>query len=406
MIDSGASPYAWLVDNVAVIGSFHAEENELGAAAFATNAILSPLPVNGAKAFRLLKRTHQLGPTSTSIFRRRPEDIDQICRFQKPVVLHEGYRVSPSLEYGDQIEALRSVLGPRLRASPPDVWLRWGSKPSFRRICAELLGENTVPPGAVFETGVEDADLAAFARSLGARQFPRIVKLPGSGGSGNTVIPADQTFDPRLLRTALVSRTNSSDAISIVVEDWVPWRVSLSVSYLIDPILGNVFLAACEQIVDRKKAKFIGSKSSSGLSAEDTRHVVGLVSSLTSAIAADGYVGVVAFDLIVGDWQGTVGHRLPSGERACVIECNPRMNRHNRIGLLVERIARTWSVRADRLEWKLKDVSSSGALQPDGLTDAKLPEHPRNPENPVRMDLTDGDRLMRLWIACNRESGF
>ena len=61
-------------------------------------------------------------------------------------------------------------------------------------------------------------------------------------------------------------------------------------------------------------------------------------------MATDGVLGVAAIDVIVGDGRGwgESGIPLPSGGRICVIECNPRLNRHNRVGMLVERLSRIW----------------------------------------------------------------
>ncbi|MFF4318724.1 hypothetical protein [Streptomyces sp. NPDC001568] len=398
--------YGWLLDEVAVIAAAHREESELGAAAFVTHALLSPLPRGAPAAARLRRWIQGCAPEPGSVFRESLGDISGAASFERRLVLHEGFRVDPAREAAADIERLRGVLGPRLRANSAELWLRWGAKAAFRQRCGELLGAAALPPGATY--AVDSAvGLASLAERIGTCAQPRVVKFPGTGGTGNVVLRGGEEFRPALFdRPADESDATSTDGpVDVVVETWLPWRVSVSVSYLIVPEVGCVFLAACEQVVDRSRATFVGSSSGVRLSAADLDAVRSYAEPLFAVMAEDGYVGVAAVDLIIGTgWTGS-GLELPSGSRVCFVECNPRMNRHNRVGLLVERLARTWGVSAARLSWRLADRPGWAPSQ-DGPPESARPcDRPPRPGGTTTIDLLDTARTMRLTIGLGDTRG-
>ncbi|MEU0968327.1 hypothetical protein ABZ357_23880 [Streptomyces sp. NPDC005917] len=398
--------YGWLLDEVAVIAAAHREESELGAAAFVTHAVLSPLPRSARAAARLRRWSDGCAPEPASVFRKSLGDIEGAASFGRRLVLHEGFRVDPAQEAAEDLERLRGALGPRLRANSRDLWLRWGAKTTFRQRCAELLGSAALPPGSAY-TVDSAVGLASFAERIGTCAQPRVVKFPGTGGTGNVVLRGGEEFRPALLDRCAdgPDGTLPDGPVDVVVETWLPWRVSVSVSYLIVPEVGCVFLAACEQVVDWSRATFVGSSSSVRLSAADLDAVRSYVKPLFAVMAEDGYVGVAAVDLIIGTgWTGS-GLELPSGSRVCCVECNPRMNRHNRVGLLVERLARTWGVPATRLSWRLTDRPGVAPSDDGPPEPARPPDRPPRPGETTTIDLVDTTRTMRLTVRLGDREG-
>jgi hypothetical protein len=117
-------------------------------------------------------------------------------------------------------------------------------------------------------------------------------------------------------------------------------------------------MAVCEQMVEPTRGAWVGSRTDRPLSEADTAALLGYLQRVIDAMLADGYVGVVALDVIVGPGIGWAGHglALPSGLRVGVVECNPRWNQHNRTGLVVERLARRWGMDSRELPWSMRNV--------------------------------------------------
>ena len=59
-----------------------------------------------------------------------------------------------------------------------------------------------------------------------------------------------------------------------------------------------------------------------------------------------------------------------------VIECNPRFNYHNKIGLVVERFARVWGIPSRDLRWTSVNVEASELRTVEAL----LASRPRDAE--------------------------
>ncbi len=361
--------YSSLIDDFAVVTAAHPAENELGAAAFATHAVLAPQPTEGWRRARLQRTMEAFGPcTASSVFRCPASGVlahqDWLTLTGRRVI-HEGFLVDPLVEDAAALDALKAHLGEQLWYTPPAAWLRWGSKVAFRRRCRELLGAKAQPRGTEIvasECGDVDRALEAFRRDPADTV---IVKFPGIGGAGNIMVCPATVQD---WRRAIADQWHrfSPAPVDVVIEEWMHWNTTQSVSYLLPPQnQPPQVVAVCQQLVDRRRARFVGSRSSAGMSPDDLEALLDWLAPVISAMHHDGCVGVVAIDVIIGAaarW-GLHGHRLPSGKRVNVIECNPRFNRHNRVGLLVERLARLWHLPPDDLQWTLID-----RYPPDSVT--------------------------------------
>ena len=362
MTTSAASPYARILDEFAVVAADHPCENELGCAAHATRTVLAPRPKDPLRQERLDRRLRSLGGTEASSFRDAPGDLLDApwsAFAASAILLHEGYIVDPAAESSAEIEKLRVELGDRFWATLPEVWNAWGNKGRFRRRCRELLGERSMPPG--IELVADDVgEVVAALSSFDAHPSDRtIVKLPGGGGMGNVVLSPDTRATwPDRVDALWEENPHVPKPADLVIEAWLPWEQTYSVSFLLTPDRETTLMAVCEQRIEPTKGAWIGSRTDGPLSEADTTAMLGYLQVVIDAMAADGCVGVVALDVIVGPGAGWAGHglALPSGQRLCVVECNPRWNQHNRIGLVVERLARRWRLHSDELSWSLRNI--------------------------------------------------
>jgi hypothetical protein len=353
--------YRAIIDDFAIVACAHPSENELGAASFATKAMLAPLPADAYRRTRVERSLHTFGakPPSTA-FRTDRTSLVKYAPWlstASSLVLHEGYMVDPSVEGSDELERLRDVLGDRLWMATPEVWRTWGNKARFRRRCRDILGERSMPPGVEF-TALAASDIVAANRALVPGDSDvRIVKLPGIGGQGNLVL-SSATHESWSQQIEDLWRHKTSGPLDIVIEQWLPWETSYSVSYLVPPDAVPRPIAVCEQMVDGKLGKFIGSRNDIDLSDGDIDAMLAWLQLLFEAMSRDGFAGVAAVDVIVGSGQSWNGHgyRLPSGRTVSAIECNPRFNRHNRVGLFIERLAAKWKLDSSELSWTLRDV--------------------------------------------------
>jgi len=371
MTSTGATPYGMILDEFAVVATDHLCENELGCAAYATRSLLASRPEDTLRRERLDRRLRSFGPGGErSTFRDGPGTLlahaPWFSSVAPALVLHEGYMVDPAAEGSAEIEKLRVDLGDRFWAVSPELWNAWGTKGPFRRRCRDLLGNLSVPPGIEF-TAVEAEQVLGRLTRVDARPAGMtVVKLPGGGGMGNLVLASDSP-ESRSRRIAELWETHRHlpKPVDVVIETWLPWETTYSVSFLLTPSRTSTLLAVCEQMVDLTTCGWVGSRTDAPLSEADTTAMLGHLQPVVDAMAADGYVGVVALDVIVGPGDGWVDHglALPSGQRICVIECNPRFNQHNRTGMVVERLARRWGTDSRTLSWSLRNVA-----RPDGTT--------------------------------------
>jgi hypothetical protein len=312
--------------------------------------------------------------------------------------------VDPYVEAGRELERLRDVLGDQLWIATPEVWRNWGNKSRFRERCRGILGELSVPPG-VESTARAVSDIVAANQALEPGDSDvRIVKLPGIGGQGNLVLgPATHEAWTQQIEE-LWSRKVWGTA-DFVIEHWLPWEASYSVSVLVQPDGIPRPLAVCEQMVDGRLGKFIGSRNEIGLSDEDIDAMRAWLQPLFEAMGREGFMGVAAIDVVVGagkGWNG-YGYLLPSGKVVSAIECNPRFNRHNRVGLFIERLAVKWKLDSSDLSWTLRDVyPGNGVRLPAFISQLQDPDIPGTHQHrpmrdaPPRARLLLADRLDRV----------
>ena len=369
MTSTGATPYGTIIDEFAVVATDHPCENELGGAAYATRSLLASRPEDALRRERLDGRLRSFGAgADRSTFRDGPgillAHMSWFASVAPALLLHEGYMVDPAAEGAAEIEKLRVDLGDRFWAVSPELWNAWGTKGPFRRRCRDLLGDLSVPPGVEF-TAVEADDILGHLTSVDSRPAGRsVVKLPGGGGMGNLVLTSDEPeIWPRRVDVLWEAHRHLPRPVDVVVETWLPWETTYSVSFLLTPSGASTLLAVCEQMVDLSECGWVGSRTDGPLSEADTAAMLACLQPVVDAMTADGYVGVVALDVIVGPGDGWRSHglALPSGQRICVIECNPRFNQHNRTGMVVERLARRWDMDSRTLSWSLRNVA-----RPDG----------------------------------------
>ena len=360
-------PYATLIDDFAVISSDYPAEHDMTAVAFATRALLGRRPDAAYRNERIDRWLALLDDREPhSVFRPRQGLLgDDVRRFTSTsaLLLHEGYLHEPLDECAAEIEGLRKELGERFWAVSPDLWSAWGSKRLFRPRCRQILGEGSVPPG-VEGVASDVSDVVTLHKHFQAETAgATIVKLPGSGGFANAVLEPDQDDAEAVIRSLWAEHVHHTRPVDVVVEAWLPWESTHSLSFLLSPHTSPVVLATCDQLVD-PDGVFVGSRSDLSLSPDDTDTVMAHVWRLVEAMDADGYVGIAAIDVIVGpaDAWGGIGLALPSGQSMLVIECNPRFNYHNKIGMVVERFARVWGIPSRDLQWTCVNIDA-GALQ-------------------------------------------
>jgi hypothetical protein len=325
-----------------------------------------------------------------STFRAGPHDVRPPPGWSpasSTILLHEGYLMDPAGEGSPEIEKLRADLGGRFWASPPDVWGAWGRKTLFRDRCRDILGDQSMPRGIEFSASEVDEVFAAVQRFSTAAAGTIVVKLPGTGGDHNRVLRTDDVDSwPEHIRRLWAGRhSDSLDPVDVVIETWLPWTTTYSVSFMVAPDSDPTFLAACEQILHPTTGAFVGSRSQGPLDAADRRAMVASLVPLVEAMRTEGFAGVAAMDVVIGpgtSWDGR-GLALPSGQRLCVIECNPRFNQHNRIGLVVARQARRWGVRESQLAWEARYHSPPDGERIDVLFPSSEP--PPDEAMPARL---------------------
>ena len=408
---SDPNPYAPILDDFDIITVDHWSENDLGCAAFATRALLaarSPVPFRDQRMDQLLR---SFGPSAErSTFRAAQRAVGPPPGWtpaSPTILLHEGYAVDPANEGAAEIEKMRANLGPRFWACAPEVWGAWGRKTVFRERCRDLLGVAAIPGGVELETAELSHVLAAVGRVARDAPGPVVVKLPATGGAGNVVLGPDSRAWPGELQSAWTERYAPSSPCDVVVESWLPWTTTYSVSFLVAPDAPPTLLAACEQVIDPTTSDFVGSRSSGPLEAADLDTMLSRLQPVFTAMRDEGYAGVAAVDVIIGPgrtWAGR-GLALPSGLRMCLIECNPRFNQHNRVGLVVARLARHWGVQESDLRWTLRYVyprepdtveSLCSTGEPETRTD--LPARPEGTTPVRRLFAHRLDLVMELTI--------
>lgn len=382
---AASEQYGRIIDDFAVITCDYPAEHDFGCAAFATRALLARRPDDAFRNDRIDRWLALLdGREPHSAFRPRRGLLgEEVRRFSSSatLLLHEGYLHDPLDESAAEIEALRAALGERFWAVSPDLWSAWGSKARFRPRCRQILGADSVPPG-IEGVATDVGEVITLLKHFDVDSSgPAVVKLPGSGGFANAVLDPGRQDAEVVIGSLWTDHVHHARPVDVVIESWLPWGSSHSVSFLVSPDEPPVLLAACEQIVDAAGV-FIGSRNDMNLGVHDTAAVLGYVERLIEAMDADGYVGVAAIDVIISPRSGAAeawagkGLVLPSGRRMIVIECNPRFNYHNKIGLVVERFARVWGIPSHTLQWTASNIEAGEHRTVEAL----LASRPRDAE--------------------------
>ncbi len=400
---SASEQYGRIIDDFAVITSDYPAEHDFGCAAFATRSLLGRRPDDAFRNDRMDRWLAVLDDQKPhSVFRPRQGLLGQNARrfaSTSSLLLHEGYLHEPLDECAVEIEALREELGGRFWAVSVDLWSAWGSKTLFRPRCRQILGEDSVPPG-VEGVVTEVGEILALLKLFDAeRSGPAVVKLPGSGGYANVILEPGRKDAEVAIQSLWADHVHHTRPVDVVIESWLPWDSTHSVSYLLSPDRSPAVLATTDQLVDQDGV-FVGSRSELSLDADDAAGVLAYVERLVEAMDMDGYVGVAAIDVIIGSvgaWGGA-GLALPSGRRLIVIECNPRFNYHNKIGLIVERFARTWGIPSHHLRWTALNVEAGEHRTIEAL----LASRPRDAEIAVPPP-PDRDRPSRRLFAHRTE---
>ncbi|MGH3473788.1 MAG: hypothetical protein ACRDOT_02635 [Aeromicrobium sp.] len=400
---AASEQYGRILDDFAVITCDYPSEHDMGCAAFATRALLARRPDDAFRNDRIDRWLTLLDVREPhSAFRPRQGLLGhETRRFSSAssLLIHEGYLHEPLDECAAEIEELRKELGERFWAVSPALWSAWGSKALFRPRCRRILGEESVPPGVeavVTDVGEVVTLLKLFQAETSG---PAIVKLPGSGGFANAILEPGHPDAEEVIRSLWTDHVHHTRPVDVVIEAWLPWDSTHSLSFLVSPDQPPGVLATCDQVVDADGV-FVGSRSDMSLSADDTDSVLAHVRRLVEAMDSDGYVGVAAIDVIIGSadaWDG-IGLALPSGSRMIVIECNPRFNYHNKIGLIVERFARVWGIPSHDLRWTSVNIEA-GAHR---TVEALLASRPRDAEIGVPPP-PDRDRPSRRLFAHRTE---
>lgn len=400
---AASEQYGRILDDFAVITSDYPTEHDMGCSAFATRALLARRPDDAYRNDRIDRWLAVLDDREPhSAFRPRQGLLGQHARrfaSTSSLLIHEGYLHEPLDECAAEIEVLRQEMGQRFWAVSPDLWSAWGSKALFRPRCQDILGAGSIPPG--IESVASDADdvIALLKHFRAETPGPVVVKLPGSGGFANAVIEPGSEDAEAVIRSLWAEHVHHARQVDVVIESWLPWDSTHSLSFLLSHDQPPVVLATCDQVVDADGV-FVGSRSEMSLGAHDTASVLAHVRRLVEAMDGDGYVGVAAIDVIIGspDARGGIGLPLPSGQRMIVIECNPRFNYHNKIGLVVERFARVWGIPSHELRWACVNIEA-GELR---TVEALLASRPQDAEIAVPPP-PDRDRPSRRLFAHRSE---
>lgn len=400
---SASEVYGRIIDDFAVITADYPAEHDMGCVAFATRALLARRPYESFRNDRLDRWLAVLDDREPhSAFRPRRGLLGPEARRFAPaqsLLLHEGYLNEPLDECAAEIDGLREELGERFWAVSPDLWSAWGSKVLFRPRCQEILGEDSVPPGVGAVLSSVGEVMTLLKDFQAERSSVAVVKLPGVGGAANAIIEPGHEDAEVAVQRLWADHVHHTRPVDVVIESWLPWDSTHSLSYLVCPDRPPAVLATCDQIIDAD-GTFLGSRSELSLSDDDTRAVMEHVWHLVEAIDGADYVGVAAIDVIIGavDAWGGKGLALPSGRRMIVIECNPRFNYHNKIGLVVERFARVWGIPSHDLRW------TSVNLEPGEhrTLEALLASRPRDAEIAVPPP-PDRDRPSRRLFAHRTE---
>jgi carbamoylphosphate synthase large subunit len=227
-------------------------------------------------------------------------------------------------------------------ATPPAALCKRVNSKVYSRDVATAAGLRQ-PEGRACRTLDELAAAFAWARGLVAAGRRVVVKDAfGVSGKGLLVVDGDRRFDQlwRLVSTA--ADRAGSDRVGLVVEEWVPRRLDLNYQFTIGRD-GSVTLDFVKEAVTRHGVHS-GHRFPVALDRPVRDGIEHATALLADRLAADGYVGVVGVDAMLGGDGGLYP----------VVEINARNNMSTYQAVLHDRVpdggvavARHFAVRRD-----------------------------------------------------------
>lgn len=276
-------------------------------------------------------------------------------------VMFSGYSLDPDSEGAEVREQFAATLASRgldVLLSDRAASVRWISKPAFCAQVEALYGPGSSPPGATLMNVTTTELVAATQDALRSSKRSVILKRNGSHGSGNLLVNPGDALDVRV--AAFLAQPLDPAAPWVRVEHWLPWESSYCCSFFIRGEGEPFFVALTQQIISPSRARLVGSRGGLDLDPKDAETVVDLLRPLIRRMQRDGIRGFTGVDLIVsrtGDWAG--GLRLPSGRGVRLVECNPRVNRHNQMLKIVSLIAARDGCTLDEYRYLMLDIFAS-----------------------------------------------
>lgn len=216
--------------------------------------------------------------------------------------------------------------------SEPGSSNRWADKGYFRDKVRRKYNSNVTPPSKHMQT-LNTQVLKCFVDEIFDQGYGRIIiKVPGTGGLGNTIITRESTIYPRWMEQFPKDKP-------MMVEAYVDWLISPCTSFFCWQ--GEVvFMEMCEQILRPKTAGFIGGRSFGFLSTLDISALCEFQRPIAEEAHREGIKGFLGIDTILRKPLHGDELILPdSGLAVLFIEMNPRLNGHNQERYAIHRIA-------------------------------------------------------------------
>lgn len=213
----------------------------------------------------------------------------------------------------DDEEKLSLASGLPLAGPAESVCKRVNAKVYSRRLTARLGLRQ--PAGRACDALDDWSDAVAWAReSLRAGQQIAVKDSYGVSGKGIAVIGDERRLDQldRMIRR----QAGQSDVVRVglVVEQWVAKVADFNYQFTVSRDGGTRFDSVKKVVIEGGVSK--GQRAPSSLGARQERELAGIARLLGTALADDGYFGVVGVDAMLD----------PDGELYPVVEINARNN--------------------------------------------------------------------------------
>ena len=246
------------------------------------------------------------------------------------LLFFEGFAFDEETEGCCHLNPLRQL---NIILSEPGSSNKWADKGYFRLKVSEKYGHKAIPLGKRWSK-LDVKDIIRFMHEVFERGHEKVIlKAPGAGGIGNTIVDRKSIKDSFWVDNLPVDQP-------IIAEAYVTWITSPCTSFFCWK--GEVvFMEMCEQILKPKTAGFIGGKSFGFLSTADMIALSELQRPIAEEAHKEGINGFLGIDTILR--EPLEGDRLilpDSGLAVLFIEMNPRLNGHNQERCAVYRIAK------------------------------------------------------------------